>query len=193
MKYYSFITLDSKNIIFVAQKCGYSSIASLAKNGLCAQHKFCYNEDASKKKIYVIRSPYKRLESFYKDKMIKNINDLNQNCQISLLDYFTKGELLNKRVSFRRFVTDCIGKGYSDPHISPLYDREPRPVSTDIIYDIDKDINQIRSIFGAITFPHKNSTRQIDCEIVWLPEMLTTISILYRNDFLLFRSLLKTF
>jgi len=126
-----FISKDYSKIFVVNFKCCFSTFCNLVlekkilrlsgeyDNILNDNYKFVKKDV----KIYmIIRNPYDRFLSFYKDKFrlcfngkIKNNN--NQLCHKIIYKYFPKEKIENMNFTINNLV-DCIKKGYWDGHLS---------------------------------------------------------------------------
>jgi hypothetical protein len=108
------VYIKNNNIFLVNFKCGFSTFENMRKQGIIND----YKGNGRYKRVYIItRDPYKRIESFYKEKLLKNMTvGFTQHCQQKLLDYFSLDTLLNKQVTFEEFI-HAIDCGYSDEHI----------------------------------------------------------------------------
>lgn len=183
-------------IFLINLKCGYSTFENLRDLGI-VKYTYNYNYPA----FIITRDPYTRLVSFYKDKLIKNMTpDLTQLCQKELLKYFTKDELINKKISFERFIKS-LAKGYMDDHVKPQYEVLQRTghlrkrngklefnYTSPPIYRIKLElgINQLSNILGINPDCYlSNETSNVGVNIVWTREMRRIVNILYAKDFLL--------
>ena len=130
-----FMSNDKKNIFFINLKCAFSSFNDLVKQGKLKKisHGWslaCIKNDEYKIKNLpkdvkfwmVVRCPYKRFLSFYRDKFIncfyKNINFKfrNQECQINMYKYFDKKKIENLEFKISDLIKS-IKLGYFDGHL----------------------------------------------------------------------------
>ena len=167
----------------VTQKCGYSTFENMVKHGICER----YNNQQTSKQVFLVRDPYSRLESFYKDKMIKNIDGLKQHCQKSLCKYFTTQDLLQRNISFESFILEAIAKNYQDGHVSCLHNRYPAVDENTTLINITKDSDQLRELLNIELLPRTNSTQMIDVDINWTQQMKLTVYNRYKQDFSKFK------
>nr|QBK87468.1 MAG: hypothetical protein LCMAC201_03780 [Marseillevirus LCMAC201] len=143
---------------------------------------YYYGSTRDKTIYQITRDPYKRLESFYREKMIKNLTPaLNQFCQQKLLKFFTRKQLVNKQVSFKEFI-QAVAQGYSDEHIALQTTRlNGKP---DHLVKLELGLSLLTPLLGVNPDDFiGNTTTDIHIPLVWTKEMRTSINILYATDF----------
>jgi hypothetical protein len=184
-------------IFLVNLKCGYSTFEGMRDDKLI-KYSYEYNYPA----IIITRDPYTRLESFYKDKLIKNVHsDKLQICQKELLNYFSRDDFLNKKITFGEFILNALAKGYTDDHITPQYkvlervnriqcknkkitlNRNSLPVYN---IKLERGLDRLSNILEVDPDRYcSNKTHDINVNIVWTREMRRIVNLLYARDFIL--------
>ena len=109
----------------------------------------------------IVRCPYTRLESFYKDKLIKAMNkEMNQSCQRAMIDIFGRDRLVNHQVSFQEFVVESFRKNlpsvleykYYDSHFKTQSSFIPGPIDRIIHLENPTEIDELSEILGMILY-----------------------------------------
>ena len=173
--------IKNNNVFFVNLKCGYSTFEKMRRKNLIKY----YHGDLHNKTVYIIaRDPYKRLESFYNDKLVKHMNpDLNQICQQRFLDHFSRNQLINRMVTFEQFI-HAVGDGYNDEHIA-LQCNVIRRQPNYIVY-LEHGLSALTEILGVNPDLYIDNTSINNHEqyFEWTTEMRTIINKLYATDFI---------
>jgi len=89
--------------VFVSKKVCYSSFTTLNS----VKCKRVWQIDDINKSILraIVRNPYSRLESLYKDKLISNVDkNAVQTCQKEVIKIFGEELFFNNKISFENFV-----------------------------------------------------------------------------------------
>ncbi len=135
-----------------------------------------------KNHVLIVRSPFKRLESFYKDKVVtQSWHGGLQDSQNKLLNYFRIERFEAGLVDFEAFIIDGVGKGYIDAHLTPLSEVSPR--DCDFVIDIDQpdEISLLKTMLSeGVLLPHLNRTYTKN--FAWTAEMIGVVHELYRKD-----------
>ena len=133
-----YINLDRSIVFVINHKCAFSTFESLVRDYKLDRANIdegiCYNYDGlrqsfdkNKVTLYAtLRSPFKRILSFYNDKFINCFNDLtlnsdNQTCQENMYQYYDQAEIRNLNFSFSDLIS-AIKQGYKDAHLIPQSD-----------------------------------------------------------------------
>lgn len=143
-----------------------------------------YQGNNKDKNIYIItRDPYKRIESFYKEKLLKNmIAGFTQHCQQKLLQYFPLDRLLEKQVSFQEFI-GAIEQGYSDAHIG-LQSNILKKYTPTVKIKLEGGLDQLTTLLGVNPNTYiRNTTDEVNVWMQWTPEMRHVINTIYATDF----------
>jgi len=167
------------NVFYVNFKCGYSTFEKMRAAG---KVKYYYGSLKGKTVYFITRDPYKRLESFYRDKMVKHMNPkLNQFCQQKLANFFTREELISRQVSFEQFIK-AIEKGYTDEHValqSKILRSEPRHR-----IKLEEGLSALTPVLGVNPDDYiSNVTGEVDANVDWTPEMRSIVNKVYAADF----------
>jgi hypothetical protein len=134
-------------------------------------------------KIAVVRDPYKRIESFFKNKLIQQMSsECAQICQQRLKCFFPKDRLINKEVSFEEFII-ALDRGYTDEHLVPQHLNIPEEVDMTVHLEEVEEHKIIKEKFN-VDFEKYNDTDDIKIELTWTDEMEEIIQKLYLKDFL---------
>jgi hypothetical protein len=130
-----YVTKDYANVFFINLKCGYSSFEKLCNDGHIYKLNIDYNnweldnnvlEKIDKETVnlwLIMRCPYARICSFYKDKFINcfqpnNTIYRNQLCQLDMYKLVDKTKIENLEFTVSEFI-DKVKNGYTDKHIEP--------------------------------------------------------------------------
>lgn len=172
-----YVTKDYANVFFINLKCGYSTFEKLCNNGHIYKlnkifDNFSLDEsilekiDNSTVKVWLImRCPYTRLCSFYKDKFINcfqpdNTAYRNQFCQRNIYKFVDIEKIENLDFTISEFI-DTIKNGYTDSHMEPQSDILKCNIfnkDLNIIKFEDNSFNDIcESIIGTV-LPKENVT-----------------------------------
>lgn len=123
-----FIDKERKVVLATNYKVMYSSIYnSKLFTKVSLKKALLYIARPSYRKVLLTRSPYKRLESFYKDKIEREPKKfkINQNCQSIILNYFSIEQDVDtakkffESFSFENFVLSLPNFYYKDQHLTP--------------------------------------------------------------------------
>jgi hypothetical protein len=161
--------------IYYYLKAGHSTMEHLIKMGHVTRRP---KEEV--KYLYVLkRSIHKRLESFYKDKVMFNLRKDNlQLCQKEMLKFVSIQDMLNMRMSFDRFIIDVIGRGYKDPHIRSLFTVYP-DIEFDKTIDLDENPEDLDELMGfKVSIANRTSNRAL----IWTAKMKAVVKETYSND-----------
>jgi tetratricopeptide (TPR) repeat protein len=179
-----FINKNKDTAIFLNLKCAYSTFKFYASKN----HVFRYNRGDCNRfyKIALVRCPYKRIESFYKDKLIKQVTKTNRlPAQLDYLSYFfPRKKLIDQEVSLEELIC-AIDRGYMDDHLIPQHENIPDNVD-EIVHLEKKEEHQIIKQRFDIEFEKTHSTEDIQIELVWTDRMKGIIQKFYQKDFQLF-------
>lgn len=135
-------------------KCGFSSVTTMKEQGLLDSAP----TGPVRMSVGLARHPYRRVESFYKDKMVEAYRQgaAPQDCHLALRPFFDADDLVTGRVSLRAFVLDGLGRGYQDSHLTPLAEVYP---DLDRVVDLDRpgEVADLEALLG-VRFAHENRT-----------------------------------
>jgi hypothetical protein len=109
---------------------------------------------------------------------------MEQGCQRRLLDYFSRNDLVGKRVSFEDFILHGIGKGYSDGHVSPQY--RILKGDPDYIIHLEDGLGRLKGVLGINPDNCKGNVTKgvVEALTEWTDEMRGVVDKIYRRDFI---------
>ena len=175
-------------IVYVSLKTMYSTFEGLKKRGVVKLHRSPPGRNETG--IAVVRSPYSRMESFYKDKMIKAMNpELRQSCQKFLAKVFDRQRLINRQVSFQEFILNGIGKNLiqvsrADGHLHSQCSYIPKATKHTVHMERPNELKWLSERIGAdLSEFRANSTSDVSVDLTWTPEMRRIVYRAYREDF----------
>ena len=180
--------------IFVPLKCGFSTFENLRQNKII--EKFEVFPSANNAIIYFIcRDPYARLESFYKDKVINNIDGIKQKSQKHLLNFFSNKDL-QSHITFEQFIIEGLGKGYMDDHIQPQsfwvqYDSGKYYMTLTQglrglmhhVLKLETDMEILDEVLGIDVNSYRLNTSINQISLEWTKEMRNIVNTIYSEDF----------
>jgi hypothetical protein len=149
----------------------------------------------------LVRNPYKRLESFFKDKFRKNV-PVSRGQTVHRLFYpiwgITKEHSLAeihqiiRAYPFEKFIKELPNVYNKDPHLYPQFWTaflgskafNWRAKHTGILKIENKaDIETLAKELELDLQKNINSTRDIETDIVWTAELKTIVNTIYKNGF----------
>lgn len=149
----------------------------------------------------LVRNPYKRLESFFKDKFRKNV-PVSRGQTVHRLFYpiwgITKEHTLEeihqiiRAYSFEAFIKELPNVYNKDPHLYPQFWVEFlgfrffnwRSKFTKVLkMETSVDIDFLAEKFELDLKKNINSTNDVATEIIWTEELKTIVKTIYENDF----------
>jgi hypothetical protein len=149
----------------------------------------------------LVRNPYKRLESFFKDKFRKNV-PVSRGQTVHRLFYpvwgITKEHTLEeihqiiRAYSFESFINELPNVFNKDPHLYPQFWVEFLGFRTlnwrtkfTRILKMEKveDIDFLSEKFELDLNKNINSTNDVATEIIWTTELKSIVKNIYKNDF----------
>lgn len=134
--------------------------------------------DNSYKTYILVRNPYKRIESIYKDKVLGMKFNSDQNCQKEIFKFYKKTD----NISFKSFVEDFLPISlYKEMHFFPQNICIPYFVNEINILKMEKDMPFIFKITNSEIIHHNKSE---DLNLVWDDNMINVIYKLYKLDFI---------
>jgi hypothetical protein len=158
-----YITLDYSNIFYVNLKCCFSTFEDLATDKKIIKLSPNYTNNIYKhlldkipenvKVFCIVKNPFHRFVSFYKDKFIESFKNKNtdQWCQKNVYKYFSKEKIKNFNFNLSELI-NTIQLGYWDEHIclqSKILEQDVFNHKINILKVEDKLFNQkCEEIFG---------------------------------------------
>lgn len=157
----------------------------------------------SKQKHYLlVRNPYKKLESFFKNKLRRSVTSDNQ-WQASQRIFFpylgiktndnpNEIEAKLKSISFQQFIEWLPLLYKKDRHLIPQYKIEylnlglwKRQIHFDEICRIEdtEELNKIAQELNIDLKIRVNSTKHMNTEIHWTPQLYKIVHRIYEQDF----------
>jgi hypothetical protein len=176
-------------IFYVSLKTMYSTFENLKKKGIFKQ---IHRNPPGKTEfgIGIVRNPYSRVESFYKDKMIQAMTPMfRQSCQKYLAKVFDRQRLIDKKISFQEFVLNGLGKNLveiskADGHLNPQSDFIPRGIKKFVHIECPEEMEYLSGLIGVdLTEIKSNNTNNVQTDLTWTPEMRKIVKDIYREDF----------
>ncbi len=213
------IFIDSENgrCLIVNYKVMYSSIVKIGSYNLAGWGKWIKLQLKSKllfkgdlKTAIIVRSPDKRLESFFKDKLRKNaeMNPATKNFQFCQTLFFgaagvKKGDdsrtisLKLRSLSFSEFTAALPELYQLDGHLHPQVNSLCGPVealkgfwqkmmirtSRTVKLENMEDMLFLQRAFGVDIHHHENNTREVQEEIIWDNKSREIVRELYKEDY----------
>jgi tetratricopeptide (TPR) repeat protein len=176
-----YVNKKKETLLFANLKCGYSSLEFYRNAGKIDRWEKDHINGYYK--IAMVRNPYERIESFFKNKLIQQMSSAcAQICQQRLRCFFPTNRLIKKEVSFEEFII-ALNRGYTDEHLVPQYLNIPTEVDTLVHLEKLEELKLIKEKFD-IDFAKYNNTDDMNIELVWTDEMQEIIQKLYFQDFL---------
>ena len=175
--YMLYATLDYSNVFFINFKCCYSTFENLCREGFVKKinTNTRYIEDEKFKnksdiKLWlVMRDPYSRIVSFYKDKFVNCYNGHFRNpnkqydkqpCQKNMYKYSNESKIRSLEFKLSDLI-DAIKRGYNDPHISSqanvLHINQFSGQINVIRIEDEEFANKCKEIFGFELLRHNSS------------------------------------
>lgn len=175
--------------VFVSKKVCYSSFCSIDTNK-CIR---TWEVNDTLNLNGLVRNPYIRLESLYKDKLIKNLDSLKlkycpccgnkpdiQHCQSHIIDLFGEKKFFNKQISFKEFVLSLSHLVTKECHFFPQSKFIPKFVDKIFYLESETDIECLFRLFDTEKLV-KNTTFKQNLE--WDKEMYDVVNNVYCEDF----------
>ena len=157
----------------------------------------------------IVRNPLSRLESFYKNKMVKSPMNRPehkgwQDCQKIFFEYVgIKSEMKHnekarriRRLTFSKFISLLPVNYEGNLHLAPQYfgdkielSKFGLSIAINLIFDkilkleSDKDLQHLSSKLGIELNHRRNTTFDLDYDIVWKEDEINLVKKLYAIDF----------
>lgn len=165
--------------VFLSKKVCFSSFCLLDEKECKRTWDIEYNKSTILRSI--VRNPYERLESLYKDKLIFNVDKNKiQNTQTEIIKKFGEDKFFNKQISFEEFIFSLSELISGECHFYPQNSYIPDFV--DYVHHIENkvEIDYIFSLFNSDRI-FDNWTPKIDLH--WTDGMRKLVNELYYEDF----------
>lgn len=166
----------------------------------------------------IVRNPYDKIESFFKDKFRQSLNHDENNCvwqasQEIFFPYLDIEESMSpetiknkfKDTSFSNMIAILPEVYLLDGHLQPQYKEANLviilwkftiqvPIRIKKVFKLEslKDLNMLNKIFGIDTNIKVNITSEVREELMWTKQDLQIVNKLYRKDFKRFKYLKKS-
>ena len=200
-----YITKDYLNVFFVNLKCGYSTFQELCKKGdiIKFHPNYAYRQlnkeilekmDKNAVKLWIImRCPYSRICSFYKDKFINcfmpdNTEYRNQPSQTNMYKYYSKERIQNLEFTMSDLL-DAIKNGYEDNHFDLQCNMLKYNVfnkKVNIIKFEDENFNDVCKNIIGVEMPKENVTQSNTVKLT--DDEKVIIYNMFKPDFELYES-----
>lgn len=129
----------------------------------------------------IVRNPYRRIESLYKDKCLTCVDEnIIQNTQSEIIKIFGKEKFFKKEISFEEFIDKLPQLINSECHFFPQTEYIPSFIKN--IYKIENR-ESIKNIFSLFNSEEMREHKSIEMELKWTRNMRTVINQLYIEDF----------
>lgn len=178
-----------RDYVFLSKKVCCSSFSSLDKN------KCIKTWEVNDTNILngLVRNPYTRLESLYKDKLIKNVDDLKtkwckhcgvkptiQHCQTHIVDFFGEEKFYNQEISFKEFILALPTFIDKECHFFPQSKFIPKFIDKLYYLENKEDLNNLFKLFDVEPVV-VNKTYEKSFE--WDNQMYDVVNTFYYEDF----------
>lgn len=179
---YSYIScfFNFKNeYVFVSKKARYSSFCSLEQSKC---RRVWEISDLNNSIIHgIVRNPYSRLESLYKDKLSYNVDKEHiQTNQREIIKIFGETRFFELQISFEDFVLAIPDLIHTECHFFSQSKFIPRFVENIHHMENKKELNYVFSLFdNEVVICNKTP----DLKLEWTYEMRNTINKMYYDDF----------
>jgi|688.fasta_scaffold531619_2 hypothetical protein len=166
--------------VFTSQKVCLNSFHKITNE--LKKAKRIYDIDPSYNLHCLVRNPYSRIESLYKDKLLCSIVKNNpQNCQLEIMKVFGENSFYDKKITFEQFVIEGLPILFDkESHFFPQSVFIPQFVSNVYHLEIKKELNYVFSLFCDNEY-HEHKT--YDYSFEWTSNMKDVVSSVYGQDF----------
>lgn len=133
----------------------------------------------------LVRNPYSRVESMYRDKFHKSVDKNHiQHCQQEIIKIFGSDRFFKKTISFNEFITIGLEKLIvSESHFYPQSKFIPEYVKNVFHVENPHDLSYIFSLFDNEVLHEHRTDNVIDSKINWNEETSNIVKNLYMSDF----------
>jgi hypothetical protein len=166
--------------VFTSQKVCTNSFYKIVNDLKKAER--IYDINPSYKSHCLVRNPYSRIESLYKDKLLLSVvkNHL-QHCQLEIMKVFGENSFYDKKITFEQFVIEGLPILFDkESHFFPQSVFIPQFVSNVYHLEIKKELNYVFSLFCDNEY-HEHKT--YDYSFEWTSNMKDVVSSVYGQDF----------
>jgi hypothetical protein len=179
-----YLNKDKTHIVYVSLKCAYTSMEKLVMDGVLTRASIM--DESTKIALGIVRSPYKRLESVYKEKFIRNGNQNGDIHRLARRIFNIEGHL--NKISYERFIKS-LNQLMVDPHLFTqsryLHNNNIR------FFKLEENLDYIKEIIGHDLSKKSlglwyHDTNDISMEFTYTEEMSNIINNLYNEDFVRF-------
>lgn len=181
-KYISCFFNLKNEYVFVSKKVCYSSFCSMDQNKCRRVWEILDFNNSILRAI--VRNPYSRLESMYKDKLLYNVNKENiQTNQIEIIKIFGESMFFDLKISFADFVFAIPNLIYNECHFFPQSMFIPKFI--DNIHKMENK-SELDCVFSLFNRNNVICNKTPDLKLEWTYEMRNIINNLYYEDFIRF-------
>lgn len=169
--------------IFVSKKACYSSLCALSSSK--CKRVWEIHDVNNSTFSGIVRNPYGRLESLYKDKVLLNV-DPNGGLQLTqkeIVNIFGKDRFFGKNISFEDFIFAMPKLIATECHFFPQSKFIPSFVTAIHHMESYNEINEAFSLFDSESIIC-NKTEPI--QLFWSSKMYEIINSIYNDDFIRF-------
>lgn len=165
--------------VFASKKVCYSSFSSLPP-AKC--QRVWEIHDINTAKLHgIVRNPYSRLESLYKDKAYINVDRSGmQIIQKEIVNVFGADKFFDKKITFEEFVLAMPKLIDTECHFFPQSKFIPTFVNEIYHMENKQDVDALFSVFDCESVV-SNKTQVMN--LVWTSEMRNVVNTLYYEDF----------
>jgi len=178
---YCFYNLK-KSYVFTSQKvCTRSFYKMVDQNK--AQRVYDINLDCELNAL--VRNPYNRVESMYRDKFHKSVDENHiQHCQKEIINIFGRDRFFKKTISFDEFIMCGLEKLVtSESHFYPQSKFIPEYIKNIFHIENSDNLSYVFSLFDSEVL-HEHKTKNIvDSNVIWSIETTNIVYNLFITDF----------
>lgn len=181
-KYISCFFNLKNEYVFVSKKVCYSSFCSIDQTKCRRVWEISDFNNSILRAI--VRNPYSRLESLYKDKLLYNVDKENiQMNQIEIIKIFGESMFFDFKISFADFLFEIPNLIHTECHFFPQSMFIPKFVDNIHKMENKSELNYVFSLFNG---NNVICNKTPDLKLEWTHEMRNIINKLYYEDFIRF-------
>lgn len=178
---YCFYNLK-KSYVFTSQKVCTRSFYKIVDQNKADR---VYNIDLKCELNALVRNPYSRIESLYRDKFHKSVDKNNvQHCQKEIIKIFGMDRFFDRSISFDEFVISGLSKLITtESHFYPQTKFIPEYIKNIFRVENSCDLYYIFSLFNTNIIHEHKTVNVVNSKIIWTDETKSIVEKLYSTDF----------